>query len=104
VGYRRWKELTDGDRSVGQRLKSAFRDPVILESIVDYIVDESEHLTGGHKDNKDDAKKRKRNMDKRLRGKGRRNKGGERSGEGRERIDGADEAGGAAKEDEGPGS
>lgn len=70
VGYRKWQQLTDKNKSIGERLRDGFRDPIILESIIDYMVTESEHITGLEVDREDEDEETSRKKDgvrKRLR-------------------------------------
>jgi len=45
TGYIRWKMLTDADRDLQEKIRLAFKDPIVLEGFFDYIVAESKHIS-----------------------------------------------------------
>ncbi|KYK25598.1 MAG: hypothetical protein AYK23_03920 [Candidatus Proteinoplasmatales archaeon SG8-5] len=50
VGYLRWKEITKKDRALRDRIMLSFKDPVLLDSILDDIVEKSHYISEVQKD------------------------------------------------------
>ncbi len=44
VGYKRWKEIIETDKSIRKRLMRSFRDHQLLEKIIDNIMMDSRHI------------------------------------------------------------
>ncbi|UCH89242.1 MAG: hypothetical protein JSV49_00925 [Thermoplasmata archaeon] len=45
VGYKRWQMLRDKDKDLSEKIRVAFKDPIILEGIFDHIVREYKHIS-----------------------------------------------------------
>lgn len=44
-GYQRWQLLTDKNRDLMEKIQVSFKDPIILDSLFDYIVRESKNIS-----------------------------------------------------------
>ena len=45
IGYRRWRELSASDRKLARGILRSFKDPVMMDGIIKYIVNESNYVT-----------------------------------------------------------
>jgi hypothetical protein len=45
LGYKRWKQLTDKDKNLREKMRIAFKDPIVLEGVFDYVVKEYKYIT-----------------------------------------------------------
>lgn len=45
AGYKRWQLLRDKDKTLSEKIKIAFKDPIVIGGFFDYVVKESKHIT-----------------------------------------------------------
>jgi uncharacterized membrane protein YjdF len=45
IGYKRWREMRKFDSKIPSNIVKSFRDPMIMDSVIDYIVEESKYLS-----------------------------------------------------------
>jgi len=48
-GYQRWQLLTDKHRGLKEKIQTSFHDPIVLDSVFDFIVAESKHISKAEK-------------------------------------------------------
>jgi hypothetical protein len=58
VGYKRWKEINETNKSIRKKLMRSFRDHSILEKIIENLMEDSNHIKDKDKKSWDRVKKK----------------------------------------------